>query len=131
MSYQTTNEDIKNTFISARNLLNKGVLFLFDIWYGPGVLTDLPSVRVKKVSTNKYDITRIANPTMYADLNRVDVKYDFIIEDLSTNLMIKKEEIHSMSCYFKPEIEELLNQTGFELIYHIDDRKLMESDYSS
>ena len=32
-SYQTTNKDITDAFISARNVLDKGGLFLFDVWY--------------------------------------------------------------------------------------------------
>lgn len=40
MSYQNKNQDVLNAFNSARNALNKGGVFLFDVWYGPGVLSD-------------------------------------------------------------------------------------------
>src|ERR1051325_10396521 len=52
MSYQTTNEDLSASFITAREHLERGGIFLFDCWYGPGVLTDRPSVTVKHLSDN-------------------------------------------------------------------------------
>ena len=36
MSYQTDNNDILSAFQSARNALNIGGIFIFDVWYGPG-----------------------------------------------------------------------------------------------
>ena len=77
MSYQNENEDIKNAFLSARKILNKGGLFLFDTWYGPGVLTDPPAVRVKKGETEDFEILRVANPVIHANRNVVDVNYVF------------------------------------------------------
>ena len=72
MSYQTKNEDILAAFQSARNALTSGGLFLFDVWYGPGVLTDRPSVRVKEIEDEKNRLVRIARPVMHDKENVVE-----------------------------------------------------------
>ncbi len=68
MSYQNSNDDIIATFKSTRKALDKGGLFLFDVWYGPGVLSDKPSIRVKEVENEKYRLVRIAYPVMHWSL---------------------------------------------------------------
>ena len=54
MSYQTTNEDLSNAMQTAHSHLKKDGLFIFDCWYGPGVLTDRPSVRNKTFEDEDY-----------------------------------------------------------------------------
>ena len=49
ISYQTANDDVFSTFQTAREHLNPGGIFIFDIWYGPAVLTDRPAVRIKRM----------------------------------------------------------------------------------
>ena len=53
-------------------------MFLFDLWYGPGVLTDPPVVRVKEVEDDQYRLVRIARPVMYDERNIVDVNLSLI-----------------------------------------------------
>ena len=63
MSYQNTNEDIVQAFRSARASLNDNAngCFLFDVWYGPGVLSDRPCVRVKEIEDNENQLIRFLN----------------------------------------------------------------------
>ncbi len=120
MSYQNTNEDIKRAFASARKALNKGGIFLFDVWYGPGVLTDPPVLRIKKAETEKYSIVRIARPYMHANENIVDVNYEMLVTEKETKITNEINESHHMRYFFKPEMEEYLNESGFELLSTID-----------
>ena len=48
MSYQTTNQDLENSFKAINDHLNPNGYFIFDCWYGPAVINDKPIVRVKK-----------------------------------------------------------------------------------
>ncbi|MCR5167652.1 MAG: class I SAM-dependent methyltransferase, partial [Oscillospiraceae bacterium] len=73
MSYQTRNEDIKNALTSARKALNKGGILLFDCWYGPGVLTDPPAVRIKEVEDDDYRLIRLCKPELFDKRDAVDV----------------------------------------------------------
>ena len=135
MSYQKTNDDIMRTFISARDLLYaspvRGGVMLFDVWYGPGVLTDKPSVRVKEVEDDKNRMIRIARPVMYEKENRVDVHYEVLIINKETQKVQTINETHSMRYFFRPELEMLLQKAGFELIDNLDCYTLGETDFSS
>ncbi len=116
VSYQNTNEDLINTFKIAYNSLNKNGTFIFDCWYGPGVLTDLPVVRVKKVENDKCKVVRIATPEMFADKNLVYVNYETIIIDKATKQNKVLNEVHKMRYLFTPEIEYMLENVGFNNI---------------
>lgn len=131
MSYQNSNEDIVAAFQSARKALEKDNLFLFDLWYGPGVLTDPPAVRVKEVEDDQYRLVRIARPVMYDKRNVVDVCYEVLVINKKTNITKTIKEIHSMRYFFRPELEILLKQAGFELVTNIDCNTLEETDYNS
>ena len=44
MNYLTETSDMKTGFANAVRRLKPGGLFIFDTWYGPAVLSDLPKV---------------------------------------------------------------------------------------
>lgn len=116
VSYQVDNEDLKRTFSTACAHLETGGLFLFDCWYGPGVLSDLPEVRVKRVETENVVLTRIAEPLLRPNENLVDVKYRIIIHDRKQGCFQEIEELHTMRYLFLPEIKMLLQDAGFVLV---------------
>lgn len=131
MSYQTDNKDVLSAFSSARNTLNKGGLFLFDLWYGPGVLSDKPVVRVKEVEDNNYRLIRIAKPVMDDKRNVVDVCYEVLVIDKKTNEIKTIEEVHHMRYFFRPELEFYLKESGFELLDNLDCMTLDKTSYNS
>ena len=131
MSYQIDNNALFDAFKTAASALNKGGIFLFDAWYGPGVLSDPPSVRVKKVEDEQNILIRYANPIMYAKKNVVDVNYDVLIIDKKTDMVKEIKETHSMRYLFTPEVEFLLDMAGFELMDCIDCDTLGAVDYNS
>ena len=115
MSYQTTNQDILNAFLSARKHLNPGAMFIFDCWYGPAVLSQGPAVRVKVLEDHETEIIRIAEPTIHANENIVDVNYKILAINKVTRTSEELHECHRMRYLFKPEIEEMLNRAGLHL----------------
>ena len=131
MSYQNSNVDILLAFKSARKALNKGGLFIFDAWYGPGVLSDKPVVRVKKVEDDRYRLVRIARPQMHDETNVVDVCYEVLVTSKETNETKIINEVHNMRYFFRPEIEYFLKDAGFELIDNVDCNTLQKTDYES
>jgi SAM-dependent methyltransferase len=116
ISYQTTNEDIAAAFATARAHLNPGGIFIFDCWYGPAVLTDRPVVRVKRLEDEIISITRIAEPTMHANGNLVDVNYQVFVRDKSNGDVAELRESHHMRYLFRPEVELFLKEAGFSLV---------------
>lgn len=116
MSYQSENADLQAMFATAREHLRPGGVFIFDVWYGPAVLTDRPVVRVKELEDEEVKITRIARPTLYPNRNLVDVQYRIIVSEKATGYCTETEEMHRMRYLFYPEIELLASQSGFSVI---------------
>ena len=117
ISYQTTNEDLESTFENAACHLEQGGVFIFDVWYGPAVLSIKPTVRLMTINDNEIQLTRIAEPVLYEDKNIVDVNYTLFIENIEDNSFQKINEKHTMRYFTTPEINLLLNQNGFELLH--------------
>lgn len=117
ISYQTTNLDIIQSFRTAREHLHAGGIFLFDCWYGPCVLTERPSVRIKRVSDQHIEITRLVEPVQHPNENLVDVNYQVFVRNKSTNEVHEINETHRMRYLFRPEIELCLAEAGFSLLH--------------
>lgn len=115
-SYQVTNQDLHAAFFTAHTHLNQGGLLIFDCWYGPGVLTDLPTLRVKQLEDEYLKVIRIAKPEIHQSINVVDVNYKLLLIDKMAKKTEEITETHSMRYLFQPEVKELLNSTCFELI---------------
>lgn len=117
MSYQTSNEDLEAALRTAAEHLEDGGVFIFDCWYGPAVLTDPPSVRVKVLEDEATLITRIATPTMLPNDNRVDVNYNIIIQEKNTDTCTTLCERHPMRYLFAPELHLLARGAGLEIVF--------------
>ncbi len=131
MSYQNGNNDIAAAFRSARKALDKGGIFLFDVWYGPGVLSDKPAVRVKEIQTDRYQLIRIARPVMHDETNVVDVCYEVLVIDRESNETKTINETHHMRYFFRPELELYLKEAGFALVDNLDCATLEKTGYNS
>ena len=115
MSYQNSNSELIKAFVSAKNHLKEGGIFIFDFWYGPAVLTDLPETRVKRLVGEKMKITRISEPLIHSQSNIVDVNFDVFIENLTTKEIFEKKELHKMRYFFDTELELICEQVGFNI----------------
>ena len=113
MSYQNSNNELIKAFEVAKNHLKDDGIFIFDFWYGPAVLTDLPVTRIKRLVNEKIKVTRIAEPVMRPDENVVDVNYDVFIKDIDSKKIIEKEEAHKMRYFFDTELDTICKQVGF------------------
>jgi len=131
MSYQNNNQDVQMVFRSARKVLGAGGLFLFDVWYGPGVLTDKPTLRVKEIENEKNRLIRIARPVLYDKEDVVDICYEIFVLDKESGKTKVINEVHHMRYFFRPELELLLKEAGFELVDNLDCKTLGETDYNS
>lgn len=132
MSYQSSNVDLSAAFDTAASHLSPGGLFIFDFWYGPAVLTEVPSVRVKRLENADIKVTRIAEPTIRYNENIVDVKYTVFVESKARGDVEQLTETHAMRYLFLPEILQLASPK-FEMLSAtawMTDRALTETDWS-
>jgi SAM-dependent methyltransferase len=116
VSYQSTQQALQDTFTTVKTHLKPGGIFLFDVWYGPAVLTAVPAVRVKRLEDDHITVTRIAEPVMYPNENWVDVCYEIFVRDKASQQIEAITETHRMRYFFEPEIRSLLAEAGLELV---------------
>lgn len=118
INYLTANKDLQETLHTVADHLKPGGIFIFDSWYGPAVLSNPPTVRIKRFENDKISIVRISEPVLYFDENIVDVKYQLFIRHKKTGAVKEINEIHRMRYLFKPEIKMLCKKFGLTLIDH-------------
>lgn len=114
VSYQTTNPAVQAVFANAAHHLDPGGLFLFDVWYSPAVAAQRPETRVKRLHTADLAITRIAEPTLHTNANRVDVHYTVLAEHTDTGVLDTFTETHPMRHFSLPELDLFAQAAGFE-----------------
>jgi SAM-dependent methyltransferase len=111
VSYQTTNSAVQDVFARAADHLKPGGLFLFDVWYSPAVYAKRPEVRIKRISNETVEITRIAEPVMKSEQNRVDVNYTIFVRN------IEKDEFEIfLTANIKYEIPKIFIESYKDLI---------------
>ena len=103
-------------FSVTKEHLNSGGLFIFDCWYGPGVLSDRPKHIEKHMEDNVTEVFRRTVPVMCVNENVVEVNYDVSVKDKVTSEEKKILETHRMRYLFAPEVENLLSQAGLKLV---------------
>jgi len=114
ISYQVSNADVSAVFARAAEQLQPGGLFVFDVWYSPAVYAQRPEVRVKRLEEGDLKITRIAEPVIYPNENRVDVNYTIFAQDGASGESQTFTENHPMRHFSLPELDLLATNAGFE-----------------
>jgi SAM-dependent methyltransferase len=117
VSYQTSNEKVTALFARASEHLKQGGIFVFDFWYSPAVYAQRPCVRIKRMADEKIEITRIAEPSVYPNENRVDVHYTIYARDTASDIVQTMTETHPMRHFSLLEVDLLAAANGFERVH--------------
>jgi SAM-dependent methyltransferase len=115
LGYQYTNAEVVDAITTARAHLDAGGLFAFDVWYGPAVLNERPSERVKVIETDDQRIIRIASGSLDARNHLCTVDYRLWTLD-GAQLVDEVTESHTMRYFFPLEIELFLDRAGLSLL---------------
>lgn len=115
MSYQTSNEDLLAVLATAAAHLRPGGLLVFDCWYGPGVLSDPPATRIKRMRNDQVSIVRLAESVVDPNENVVTVDYEILVQNLSDDSFHRLSERHRMRYLFAPEVGLLAKLGGFDV----------------
>lgn len=116
LGYQLSNQDILATLKCARQHLQPGGLLIFDVWYGPAVLTVRPSERVKVIPTRNGQMIRWTSAALETRQHLCQV--NFHVWNLEGNRLVDEtEETHWMRYFFPLEIELFLNSSQFRLLH--------------
>lgn len=112
LGYQIENQDVQQALRTVRRHLDSGGLFLFDCWYGPAVLHEKPSNRVKHIETAQGPLQRTASTTLDVRRQTCDVTFQ-----IHRNGQETFEERHPVRFFFPREIELLLESAGLRLLH--------------
>jgi SAM-dependent methyltransferase len=113
LGYQTANADARAALASVRRHLRPGGLFMCDLWYGPAVLRQRPSERVRVLDTSHGQIIRVAAGDLDSRRNVCTVRYHlWHVQDARVTAEVREQ--HSMRYFFEPELELLLHSAGLE-----------------
>jgi SAM-dependent methyltransferase len=110
LGYQLENRDVLAALLAARRHLSPGGLFLFDCWYGPTVISQRPSDRVKTVQTGDGPLTRFTSSVL--DVRSHTCRVDFRVETGGQ----ATHETHAVRFFFPRELELFLDLAGFTLV---------------
>jgi SAM-dependent methyltransferase len=115
LGYQLEDRDVRATLENVHRHLRPGGLFMFDVWYGPAVLRQRPSERVKIASLANGEIRRAASSTLDEPRHVCSVDYrSQIFRD--AQLIAEFHERHDLRYFFRAELESFLAGAGLELI---------------
>lgn len=104
MGYQTTNEDFERALLSAGKHLRKGGLFIFDVWFGPAVISQKPGDRVKIIENDDERIIRMTRSSIDIMKHTVDVNFN-VMKIRDNKIYEPVDETHRMRFFFPMELE--------------------------
>lgn len=115
LGYLLSNEDSMAALQNARAAIRTGGLLVFDVWYGPAVLTIRPTDRARLVSTEHGQVIRLVSSQLDTRRHVCSVKYDlWHIE--GDRVKDHSEELHATRFFFPMELEMMLTQANFSLV---------------
>ena len=115
VSYQVDADALGKFFETVAKHLVVGGIFIFDVWYGPAVLTQRPTVRVKRMMNDSLSVVRIAEPELMINQNVARVDYQIFAKRSDDESYQSMRETHLMRYFFLPEIESLVHRFGMSV----------------
>jgi len=134
VSYQSSDAELSQVVATAARHLTPGGLFLFDFWYGPAVLSQVPEIRIKRLEDETIKVTRIAEPSMHVNENIVDVNYDIFVENKESGQITQIQEEHKMRYIFAPELPHFIDSeswSNYETCEWLSDEALSDRSWSA
>jgi SAM-dependent methyltransferase len=114
LGYQVGNADLQAALATVRRHLRAGGLFFCDFWYGPAVLAQRPSERVKVIDSTHGQLIRVATGELDARHDLCTVRYH-VWQIEADRVLAEVREQHPVRYFFALELELLLAAAGFEL----------------
>jgi SAM-dependent methyltransferase len=116
LGYLTRDEDIRAALNGVRRHLRPGGVLFADVWYGPAVLAQRPSERVKVIDTHDGgQVIRVASSELDTRRDVCTVSYHLWRME-SRRLVAEVREQHPMRYFFEPELESMLASSEFDLV---------------
>jgi SAM-dependent methyltransferase len=116
LSYHVENHEVVDALRAARQHLLEGGLLVFDVWYGPAVLTQRPGERVRVIEAGNETTLRATDGKLNTLNHTCQVSYRLwrLNDNQPTTYTT---ETHLMRYFFPKELELFLEVSGFELLH--------------
>ena len=115
LGYQLEDADVLSCLKTANRHLRVGGLFLFDVWFGPAVLKQRPSQRIKEVQTPEGKIVRATSGELDIEHHICTVNYR-MQQWVGERMAAETKECHRVRYFFPLELEHFLQKSGFKLL---------------
>jgi SAM-dependent methyltransferase len=115
VSYIVENDALDRLLSYVVSRLKPQGLFVFDFWYGPGVLSLRPVNRWKEFSANGAKILRLTGAELDWSNSTVRVTHEIIVTQ-ENQVKDRFVDSHVMRFFFKKEINYLLHAHGLEVV---------------
>jgi SAM-dependent methyltransferase len=115
IDYLTDTKDLLKTLTNIREVLKNDSLLIFDFWYGPAVITNPPTPRMKIIEKEDLKIIRFAEPFLNTLHHTCEVNYHLIVTK-KDKIMYEGREKHTLRFYFPEEIKHYLEESSFQLL---------------
>jgi SAM-dependent methyltransferase len=115
IGYLIRNDDVLQSLRNIRRHISTGALFICDFWYGPSVLTDRPTDRVKVLPTPAGKLIRTTQTKLDIAMHTADVTF-MLWSIEGDRIASETTETHAMRYFFPQEFALLLSQSGFSML---------------
>lgn len=116
LSYLTSDDDVLAGFSSIAGALKPGAVFVGDYWHLDAVMALKPSTRVKSVSSQNFEIVRIAEPDWDKSARIVNVNYKFFYRQKPETTFEMFDEEHRMRYFEVSELRAFAESAGLEMV---------------
>lgn len=114
VGYLSTNDDVLAGLRNIRRHLQPGAVFVCDFWYGPTVLAQVPTDRVRVLDTAEGQVVRTTQTSLDVVNHTADVTFR-LWQLAAQRLVAQTEETHRLRYFFPQEFALLLSCAGFKL----------------
>ncbi|MCX6557972.1 MAG: class I SAM-dependent methyltransferase [Candidatus Aminicenantes bacterium] len=111
--YLAEDREMEDFLTGVMRSLRPGGIFIFDGWYGPGVLRERPATRRLEIPLGDGEVLlRSAEPRLDIQAQTVEIHYR-LQHTRAGAVIAESEERHLMRFFFPRELCALLHQAGF------------------
>lgn len=114
IGYLTDNADVAAALRNIRRHLQPGAAFVCDFWYGPSVLVQRPTDRIRVLDTERGQVIRATQTTLDVSRHTADVSFRLWAIEQGQRVA-ETQELHRLRYFFPQEFAYLLSQAGFEM----------------
>ena len=114
LGYLGGDEDVRAALATARRHFRPSGLLVFDVWYGPAVVAQRPSARLKDVEVPGGRILRRSSGELDEARRLCTVRFQVVEE--RDGARRETEEEHLMRYFSRTDLERLLAEAGLDLL---------------